>query len=171
MKTENWIQDLAQEDNFQRTVSFSETQELEKATIDFLLELQGLFIQAVKKFNHLKKADRSVYAYRISNVREGFMLYRSGYRLLFHYKVPGKLQIQMVKTDLGRSQEVILNTELQAFRSNPLSCFKWNHKGYAGFIEAQAFVSYYFKFFVRSSRPSVELEKTSLLSGEDRSFL
>ena len=172
METENWIHHLAQEDNAEKSVSFSESHELEEATERFLLELKGLFKRLAREFNHLKKNGHSVYTYKISNVKEGFMLYRGGYRLVFYFKVPGRVRIQMLKTHYGENQKIILNTELQAFRNNPLSCFKWSHKGHKGFAEVQALVSYYFKFFVRSSRSqSDKLAKTSLLSGENKTFL
>ena len=171
METETWIYRLAQEENSQKPVSFNEALELEEATEGFLLELKRLFTQAAKGFNHLKKAGHSIYIYRITNVREGFMLYRSGFRLLFYYEAPGKIRIQALKTNYGKEQKEILNIGLQAFRNNPLSAFKWNHEGHSGFADIQTLSSYYFKFLVRASRVD-NLKKTQLLSKkENTSFL
>ena len=171
METETWIHRLVQEENSKKPVSFNEALELEEATEGFLLELKRLFTLAAKDFNHLKKAGHSIYIYKITNVREGFMLYCSGFRLLFYYETPGKIRIQALKTNYGREQKEILNAGLQAFRNSPLSAFQWNHDSHPGFADAQILTSYYFKFLVRASRAD-NLKQAELLSKkETASFL
>ena len=80
------------------------------------------------------------------------MLYRTGFRLLFYSEGPGKIRVRALKTGYGRKEKELLNTYIQAFRSSPLSAFKWSHENHTGFVEVQALVSYYFQFLVRTSR-------------------
>ena len=152
METENWIQRLVREETSKNPAFFNESLEMEEATERFLLELKGLFYQTAKEFNRLKNGRSSLYIYKITNVREGFMLYRSGFRLLFYYEAAGKIRIRLLKTTPGSAQREMLNAVLHAFRNNPLSVFKWSHEKHSGFVDAKALVSCYFQFLVRTGR-------------------
>lgn len=152
METENWIQRLVREETSKDPAFFNESLEMEEATERFLLELKELFYQTAKEFNRLKDGGSSLYIYKITNVREGFMLYRSGFRLLFYYEAAGKIRIRLLRTRPGSTQREILNAALHAFRNNPLSVFKWSHEKHSGFVDAKALVSCYFQFLVRTGR-------------------
>ena len=171
MEAENWIERLIEEETSEEPAFFNESLEMEEATEEFLLELKGLFSEKVKQFNQCKTTGPSLYIYKLTNVREGFMLYRSGFRLLFYYEASGKVRIQLLKTTPGRTQKEILNAVLHAFRNNPLSVFKWSHEKHSGFVDSKALVSCYFQFLVRTSRSDrlKTSEKASL--NEISSFL
>lgn len=164
MEIENWIQRLIEEEASEDSSFFNESLEMEEATERFLLELKALFYQKAKQFNYLKKTGPSLYIYKITKVKEGFMLYRSGFRLLFYYEVAGKIRIQLLKTTPGSTQKEILNAALHAFRNNPLSVFRWSHEKHSGFVDAKALVSCYFQFLVRTGRSD------RLRTGEKASF-
>lgn len=174
MEREFWIHRLIREENSSSGLppSFNESLELEEATEQFLQDLKAHFIQAAKVFNHFKKSGPSLYIYKINNMKGGFMSYRTGFRLLFYSEGPGKIRVRMLKTSYGREEKELLNTYIQAFRSSPLSAFKWNHENHTGFVEVQMLVSYYFQLFIRKSRSDRLKKSERLLENQDnRSFL
>lgn len=152
MEAENWIERLIEEETSESPAFFNESLEMEEATEGFLLKLKELFSEAVRQFNQCKTTGPSLYIYKVTNVKEGFMLYRSGFRLLFYYETAGKVRVRLLKTAPGRTQREILNAALHAFRNNPLSVFRWNHEKHSGFVDPKALASCYFQFFVRASR-------------------
>ena len=170
MEDKKWIQRLIREESSPSASFFNESLEAEEATETFLRRLKSLFSQAAADFNRLSQSGPSIYVYKITNIREGFMLYRAGFRLLFFYEAAGKIRIRALKTSPGKSQEELLSSSLQAFRNNPLSAFKWRHETHSGFVDAEPLVSCYFQFLARAGRKKLEKQTESGLP-EISSFL
>ena len=170
MEEEKWLQRLIREESSPSAAFFNESLEAEEATETFLRRLKVLFSQAAAEFNRLNKNGPSIYVYKITNIRAGFMLYRAGFRLLFFYEAAGKIRIRAVKTSPGKNQEELLSSSLQAFRNNPLSAFKWRHESHSGFVDAEPLVSCYFQFLARAGRKRL-LKQTEVSKSGISSFL
>ncbi len=73
---------------------FDPARQLEEATLDFIQDLKASFIEAASAFNQMKGSTHGhVRIYGISKTKADFMLFRNGYKLIFHLRMPGVIGV------------------------------------------------------------------------------
>lgn len=77
------------------TAGFDPDNMLENQTLEFMNDLKAAFIESSSAFNQLKGSSLGqIKIYGISKTQVDFMLFRNGYKLVFHVRQPGMINIR-----------------------------------------------------------------------------
>lgn len=165
--TKNWIKKCLTE---KKTNSFSTQEGLIEVTNEVLSNLKSNFEDFVSSFNELKSSftattdknkehDLSIaflnspYIYDIVDTKNGFMLFRKGYRLIFTFEKPGQIRIQLIKKEHGETH-AFTDAHIQASIHNSVS-IQWVHSHFKGFINLERLARYYMELFLVESEKSL----------------
>lgn len=135
-------------------------------TNEFLSDLQSVFEYFVQAFNDLKKENmtekpsglkasketkkklkNSLFLYNLTN-QKGFMIFRKGYKLIFSYVQPGRIQVQFLKQKPFSEKEYLEDSFIQAITDDTMS-INWVHENHKGFIDINVLARYYMKRFLQ----------------------
>lgn len=163
MNNLDWIKDLVRAEQqmeeagvVDMTAGFDPKQQMEEATIDFLMDLKLAFLEVSSAFNQMKGSGLGhIKIYGISKTKADFMLFRNGYKLIFAFKEPGKIKIfqtaanpQFVFQNSPQEQSgpeaQVLSAEWGAFGQ-----LTWRYNGQP--INMDYLVRYYLTLFVKDS--------------------
>ncbi len=165
-----WIRELIQaEEQFDQAgvVDFSAGLDpqriLAQESLQFLATIKSQFIDCAAAFNDMKStALGRIKIYGIARTVADFMLFRSGYKMIFSLKEPGLIsirfnfvgaqyipsQIPSINTSVAAqtlNEEVLIQAKMGAFGE-----IQWTHNGQP--VNINSLVKYHMALFIRESR-------------------
>ncbi len=136
-------------------------------THEFLLDIRSVFEHFVKAFNDLKnnnvegfsepaapslklakeKLKGSLLLYDLAN-KEGFMLFRRGYRLIFSFVKPGRIHVQLLRQKPLGETETFVDSFINAVNNDTMS-INWVDEDHQGFVNINILARYYMRCFLQ----------------------
>ncbi len=143
-----------------------EEEDIEDWTHEFLSDLRAAFKHFVQAFNELKRGDVRDFPHPPSGIvkerlkgslslydladKEGFMLFRKGYRLIFSYVRPGRVRVKFLRQQPFNETEVFVDAFINAIAGGALS-INWAHENHKGFVNINVLVRYYMRRFLQET--------------------
>lgn len=165
-----WIRDLVRaEEQMEESgvVDFGDELDADRflvaASLEYLAELKDAFIQAAEVFNDLKPSPQGrIKVYGIAKTHADFMLFRSGFKLIFSLKQPGLVAIRFHFMNASfaspqpgssalnyQSLQSLMDEDILEARWGAFNEIQWHHKGQP--IKLENIVRYYLSRFVKES--------------------
>lgn len=170
-----WVHDLVKaEEQIEETgmVDFASTMDPERTMIgsalSFLAQIRSEFNEALEVFNELKgTASNKIKLYGIAKTHADFMIFRSGFKLIFSLKQPGVISIRMHYINPAIPSVNALNIIGNAITNNltppqfrgeeellemmwgPFNEPIWTYKGQT--VKSESVVKYYFTKFIHDT--------------------
>ena len=156
-KTKAWISKCLEAEKSNFPSKNLEEDDIKDLTCDFLQDLRSIFEHYVCAYEEVKqegadsvsvkeKLKTSFFIYDLADT-QGFMLYKSNYKLIFAYVKPGQVRIKFLKQKPLNETELFVDTYLNSVSQDSMS-IRWVHENKKGFIDKDILARYYMKRFL-----------------------